>query len=131
VWRCPAAGLDNLDWQRNLKNDAEWMDKTDPDYGKPTPQAERAQEILELYKWWTIGRPLRRDPHDASGWTAYCARRRSKDGSDLWDLEDRTEEERAESGRILDELQRLEQQYEEEDESMLIRLIKVRGALWT
>jgi hypothetical protein len=131
VWRSRAAGLANLEWQRNLKNDAEWMDKTDPDYGKPTPQAERAQEILELYKWWTVGRPLRRDPADASGWTEFCARRRREDGSHLWDLEDRSEEERAESGRILDELHRLEQQYEQEDTDMMIRLIKVRYALWT
>lgn len=131
AWRSAKAGLDNLEWQRNLKNDSEWVDKDDPDYGKPTPQAERAQEVLELYKWWTVGRVLRQDPHDASGWTAWCARRRQEDGSPFWDLEERTEEDQAESMRILNECQRLEQQFEQEDEDMMIRLIKVRQALWT
>ena len=129
VWRCAEAGVANLNWQRGLRNDAEWVDKDDPDYGKPTPQAERAQEILELYKWWTLGRVLRVDPYDASGWTAFCERRR-KDGT-FFDLEDRNEEERAESGRILDKCHELEEKYEAEDEAMMIRLIKVRNALWT
>jgi hypothetical protein len=129
VWRCAEAGVANLNWQRGLRNDAEWVDKDDPDYGKPTPQAERAQEILELYKWWTLGRVLRVDPMEASGWTAFCERRR-KDGT-FFDLEDRDEEERAESGRILDKCHELEEKYEAEDEAMMIRLIKVRNALWT
>jgi hypothetical protein len=129
VWRSQAAGLANLEWQRGLRFDDQWMDKTDPDYGKPTPQAERAQEVLELYKWWTMGRVLRLDPMEASGWSAWCARRR---GDDLFlSLEDRTEEEAAESKRILDIMSAMEEKYEAEDEAMMIRLIKVRGALWT
>jgi hypothetical protein len=129
VWRCPAAGLANLDWQRGLRFDDQWMDKTDPDYGKPTPQAERAQEVLELYKWWTIGRVLRADPYEASGWNAWCASRREDDL--FLSLEDRTEEEAAESKRILDIMTAMEEKYEAEDEAMMIRLIRVRGALWT
>ena len=130
TWRCAQAGLDNLEWQRSLRHDEEWVGADDPLYNKPTEQALRAQEILELYKWWTLGRVLRVDPHDASGWTAYCDRRRAPNG-DYWDLEDRNEADREESRRILAECQRLEEKYEQEDEDMMIRLIKIRRALWT
>jgi hypothetical protein len=128
TWRCRQAGLDNLEWQRNLRHDEDWIGADDPLYGKLTPQAEKAQEILELYMWWTLGRVLRVDPHDASGWTAYCERRR-KDGTDFF--EDRDEADREESRRILDECRRLEEKYEQEDEDMMIRLIKIRQGLWT
>lgn len=131
VWRSQAAGLANLEWQRNLRHDEEWIGADDPLYGKLTPQAEKANEILALYMWWTVERPVRPDPHDASGWTAWCDRRRQEDGSPFWDLEDRNEEEREQSRRILDECHRLEQQQEQEDTDMMIRLIKIRQGLWT
>jgi hypothetical protein len=131
VWRSQAAGLANLEWQRNLRHDEEWIGADDPLYGKLTPQAEKANEILALYMWWTVERPKRPDPHDASGWTAWCDRRRDADGNHIWDLEDRNEEERVESLRILDECHRLEEQFEQEDEDMMIRLIKIRRGLWT
>jgi hypothetical protein len=132
TWRCVQAGLDSLEWQRNLKYDEVWIEKDDPRYGKPTPQAEKANEILALYMWWTVERPLRPDPYVASGWDALCAERRAKRGSDsLWDLEDRTPEESERDRICIDECHRLEQQYEQEDEDMMIRLIKIRQGLWT
>ncbi len=129
LWRCPQAGLDNLKWQSELVWKEEEVDDKSL-IGKPTPQAERALEILALYKWWTEIYRNRPDPHDASGWSAYCDMRRLR-GDHLLDLEDRGPEESKMSSDALDKLRKIEEQYETEDENMMIRLIKIRGSLWT
>jgi hypothetical protein len=129
LWRCPQAGLDNLKWQSELVWKEEEVDDKSL-IGKPTPQAERALEILALYKWWTEIYRNRPDPHDASGWSAYCDMRRLR-GDHLLDLEDRGPEESKMSSDALDKLRKIEEQYETEDEDMMIRLIKIRGSLWT
>lgn len=129
TWRCPQAGLDNLDWEASLKFDDEWMDRADPKFGKPTPQALGAIEIKALYIWWTVDRPKRPDPYEASGWSALCAKRREGDKS--WFPEDKTPKDRAESRKSLNKLQKIEAAYEKEDEQMMIRLIKIRNSLWT
>lgn len=120
TWRCPEAGVDNLAWQAALKDDD----------GKPTPQALDAKEIAALYTWWTFDYPARPDAFDASGWTAYCDNRRG-DGESLFDHEDETEAQRDETRKALNDLQNLEEKYDQEDEDMLIRLIKIRRSLWT
>jgi len=129
IWRCPQAGLDHLDWAMTLTNE-EWLDKDKKHLAVLTPQAWDAREIKELYTWWTEIYPKRPDPHDAGGWTAYCAMKRER-GDHLLDLEDRTPEE-AEAVKVaLDKTHKIEQAYEAEDEAMMIRLIKVRRGLWT
>jgi hypothetical protein len=127
TWRCPQAGLDNLEWQMTLQQD--WRSEDDPERELPSPQAETAREILALYKWWTEVYPNRPDPHEASGWSELCDRRRQQ--GDLFDFEDRTPEEHQEANRILDLTRSIEEQQEQEDEEMMIRLIRVRKALWT
>ena len=127
VWRCPQAGLDNLEWQMTLQQD--WRSDDDPERELPSPQAETAREILALYKWWTEEYPNRPDPHDASGWSELCDRRRETGG--LFDSEDRTPEEQQEVNHILDLTRSIEEQQEQEDEEMMIRLIRIRKALWT
>lgn len=131
TWRCPQAGLDNLEWQRKLVYDDDWMDPEDSYYGKPTPQAKKAQEILDLYTWWTVTRPARPDPYEASGWTAHCEAMREKygDGIGNWGKEDKKE--RAQSTKAHKLLDKMEADFEKEDEEMMIRLIKVRHGLWT
>jgi hypothetical protein len=131
TWRCAEAGVDHLKWAAGLKLDHHMgMDPGDAEYGQPTPQALAAREILELYMWWTVERPARPDPYDASGWSAYCERRR-EGNRDFFEFEDRTAEE-AEQGRTSSErLQAIEAAYEREDTDMLIRLIRVRDHLWT
>ena len=127
-WRCKQSGLDNLAWQAALTyNLEEWGAESDL-IGKPTPQAVAASEILALYKWWTEIRPARVDPHDESGWSAICAKRRQSDDI-IWD--DRTEEDRKESSIALEKCRQIEDRYENEDEDMLIRLIRIRKSLWT
>jgi hypothetical protein len=131
TWRCPDAGIEHLIWASGLKVDEHMgVDKGQKGYGEPTHQAKSAQEILELYRWWKVERPKRVDPHDASGWTEICARRREKNPDEIFP-EDETKQEQAATRKSLKIAQKLEEQYEQEDEAMMIRLIKIRQALWT
>lgn len=129
IWRCAQAGIDNLEWQASLVQDKDWgLEETDPKFGKPTPQAQNALEILELYRWWTVTYRNRPDPYEVSGWTEYCDRQRVANLDD-WIFSDR--EDKEDTSAMLDEMHRLEAEYEAEDEAMMIRLIRVRNALWT
>jgi len=136
-WRCKQAGLDNLEWQRNLRWTAEEVAEGSESLGQLTPQAVKAQEILDLYTWWTETRPARLDPYEASGWTAYCESKRLKAEADgkkysFWSgINDKTSSEKKASAKALKLLHKIEAQYEKEDEDMMIRLIKVRRGLWT
>lgn len=132
VWRCPQAGLDNLEWQRNLRWNEEEV--SDPEkVGKPTPQAISAQEVLDLYIWWTQVYRNRPDPHDAGGWSEYCNRMREEQGDGMrWiGIESKNPETKALGEQALIKSREIEEAYEREDEEMMIRLIKVRHALWT
>lgn len=133
TWRCKQAGLDHLDWAMALTAGDDWgLKPGDANYGKPTDQAIRAKEIKELYTWWTEVYPHRPDPYEVSGWSALCERRRQENnGSILSMSNDRTPQERKESSRILKVISKIEAQYEREDTEMMVRLIKVRNALWT
>lgn len=135
TWRCPEAGMDNLNWQAQLRYDDEFTDKDAPHYGKFTPQAEKAQEIISLYTWWTQTYRNRPEPMDISGWSAYCDARREEDkanGEDeLFWRAPKNEAEAAASKKAIDKLHEIEAAYEKEDEDMMIRLIKVRHGLWT
>ena len=136
-WRCAQAGLDNLEWQRNLRWQENEVGKDSKSLGKLTPQAVNAQEIFELYTWWTVTRPARVDPYEASGWSALCEERRQrriaegKRDSFMAIMNDKTAAEKKVSNKALKALHKLEAQYEKEDEDMMIRLIKVRRGLWT
>jgi hypothetical protein len=112
------------------------VEKDHKDFGKPTGQAERAREIKELYLWWTTVYPNRKDPMDLSGWSDLCEQRRIKAEAEgkggLWaSLNDQNPNERKESTRILKLCQKIEKQQNDEDEAMMIRLIKARDSLWT
>ena len=131
TWRCPQAGLDNLEWQRNLVWKEDEVGADSPNLGKPTPQAVKAQEILDLYKWWTETYRNRPDPHDASGWTEYCEASRLANGGKLSWSGDKNPELKKMSEVALKKLHKIEKQYEKEDEQMMIRLIKIRQGLWT
>jgi len=134
TWRCPQAGLDNLEWQRNLRwKEDEGFEPGDPKIGQLTPQAKNAQEILDLYTWWTTTYRNRPDPYEASGWTAYCNASREEHGGSLWaSLKETNNKDLKKQGdRAHKLLRKIEADYEKEDEQMMIRLIKVRHALWT
>jgi hypothetical protein len=86
LWRCRQAGIDNLTWQMTLTMDKEYPDQEIPadKIGVPTPQAVRARELYDLYIWWTETRPKRVDPHEASGWSDYCERKRELNDENLF-----------------------------------------------
>ena len=129
-WRCRQAGLDHLDWAMTLTN-SDWVDKSDPDYGKPTSQALAAKEIKELYTWWTVTYRNRPDPYVVSGWSVYCDNLRKQHG-DNWigmgPIDTSTKKSRDEAMALLDSI---EKEYDKEDTEMMIRLIKARDSLWT
>ena len=132
TWRCPEAGVDHLDWASELRMSEDWGVRSgDKGFGELTGQAKNAREIKELYLWWKEVYPNRRDPYDASGWTAYCEASRIANGGKLYFGTDKSPELKKQSDKAHKLLQKLEADYEKEDEQMLIRLIKVRNALWT
>lgn len=123
-FRCKQAGIDYLDWECTLSSPLL------PEHERCESQAVTAYEILELYKWWTEIRPNRPDHMDASGWSNWC-RYRDEKGYRLFDDSQYTEEEKIEERRILDLTRKIEEEQHQEDEEMLVRLIKIRRSLWT
>ena len=130
VWRCPQAGLDHLDWAMTLTNE-EWLEEGKKGEAVPTGQALAAKEMKELYTWWTVTYRARPDAYDASGWTDYCEASRIANGGKLSFSADKTPEMKKQSDKAHKLLQKIEAQYEKEDEAMMIRLIKIRQSLWT
>jgi len=133
TWRSREAGLDALRWAAALVYDeSHGITPTDPNYGKPTPQANNAVECINLYLWWTELRPTRLDPHDVSGWTDYCVQKNSDTDDHFFGIFENNDANSQRNRRdMLDIVHKLEQRYEQEDEDMMIRLIKLRGYLWT
>jgi hypothetical protein len=131
TWRCPQAGLDNLEWQRQLRWKEDEVGPDSKNLGELTPQAVKAQEILDLYTWWTTTYRNRPEPMEASGWTAYCEAARLANGGKLSFSSDKTPELAKMSKVAMKKMHKMEADYEKEDEAMMIRLIKVRHGLWT
>jgi len=132
-WRCPQAGLDNLEWQRKLTWSADEVGSDNPSVGKLTPQAEKAEEVLALYTWWTQTYRNRPEPMEASGWSAYCDACRDASGGSLWASMSEAKDPalKKQGDKALKLLHKMEAAYEKEDEEMMIRLIKIRHSLWT
>jgi hypothetical protein len=131
TWRSAEAGLAYLDWAAGLTICEDWgVEPGSDNYGKPTHQALAAQEIKALYTWWKEVYPARPDVYDASGWTAYCEGRRAA-GYDFFDMEDKTQAEREQCSTALEQTREIEKAYDDEDEAMMVRLIKIRDNLWT
>lgn len=131
AWRSKQAGLDNLEWQKNLRWTEDEVGENSPNLGKLTYQAINAQEILDLYTWWTVVYRNRPDPHDISGWSQYCDMKRSETEEDILFSEPSSPEMVELRDRALQNLNDIEKRYKDEEEEMMIRLIKVRDALWT
>ena len=136
TWRSAEAGMAYLGWASELR-----VDENDP-ASEYTQQAISAQEIISLYHWWIDIRPLRSDPMDASGWSAWCEERRliqqarakaaGEEHDDLdWLSGNETATERAKTTSILEISNQIEADHEAEDEEMMIRLIRIRSSLWT
>jgi hypothetical protein len=99
-----------------LTMDTDWgVEATDPNYGKPTGQAERAKEIKELYTWWTVTYPNRPDPHEASGWSEYCDRLREERGDHWFGMQSKTPETEDMGKRALKLCTEIEEAYDKEN----------------
>jgi len=128
TWRCPEAGLEYLRWAMTLTN-KEFIEEGEKE--EPTYQAKAAKEIIELYTWWTVTYRNRPDPYEASGWTAACEAQRQANGGKLSFSTPKDPVLKKQSDKAHKMLQKIEADYEKEDEAMMIRLIKIRGSLWT
>jgi len=131
TWRSPAAGLANLEWARNLRFTEDEVGKDSKLIGQQTTQARNAEEILALYKWWTEVYRNRPDPYEASGWTEYCEASRAANGGSLSWSHAKDPKLKKQGARAHKLLCKIEQDYEKENEQMLIRLVKIRNSLWT
>jgi hypothetical protein len=129
TWRCPEAGMEYLKWASTLTN-KEFLQEGEKE--EPTYQANSAKEIIELYTWWTVTYRNRPDPYDASGWTDHCEAMRVKyPGSFMASLNSKDPADKKASDKAHKLVRKIEAQYEKEDEQMMIRLVKIRGSLWT
>ena len=130
TWRCPEAGMEYLRWAETLTNE-EFLEEGEKHKAEPTYQAKAAKEIIQLYTWWTVTYRNRPDPYEASGWTAACEASRIANGGRLSFSGDKDPVLKKASDKAHKLLQKIEADYEKEDEEMMIRLIKIRGSLWT
>ena len=128
TWRNPEAGMEYLTWASTLTN-KEFIEEGEKE--EPTYQANSAKEIIELYTWWTVTYRNRPDPYEASGWTAACEASRIANGGRLSFSSDKDPVLKKASDKAHKLLQKIEADYEKEDEAMMIRLIKIRNSLWT
>lgn len=114
--RCPEAGIAHLEWAKSLKFDeSHGVGKEDEKYGKPTPQAISAVEILELYEWWS-NRDSRPDPGEVSGWREMA-------------MDPEADERKRRS--LFEKMDSIENKYKKEDEKMMVRLVRISDDLWT
>lgn len=119
--RCPELGLEYLNWEMTLD------DPSLDEYNRSDSQAQVAREIRAIYDWWTVTRPARPDPYEVSEWSALCDEKRN---GGVGFMEKGTPEFERRKTKSLKILRKIEEQYEQEDEEMLIRLIKIRKNLW-
>lgn len=115
-------GLDTLEWEKSLVYDKEWgYDEGHEKYGQLTDQALGANEQERLYKWWKEVYPNRPDAYDVSGLSALYKQYGFNKPDDV-----------VEEWKACHELcSKIEQEYEQEDEEMLIALMKIRQTLWS
>jgi hypothetical protein len=130
-YRSRELGLKYLDWELAIPEEGL--------NGCPG-QAAAAKELKELYLWWKDTYSNRKDPIDVTGLGDFYDKHRGKlfkfkpseshpgyfeSHSDL------TEEEEREHKELADKTWKVEEAYAQEEEDMLIRLIKVRRNMWT
>jgi len=116
--------LETLEWEIGLVYDESYGVKPeDENYGKPTPQALAAMEQKRIYRWWLDNKD--RNFYKESGWSDAVDKR----GDDLFG--DTTEENKALEKEALDKLNALEAEYDKQEETNLIALIRIRNSLWS
>lgn len=116
--------LEELGWEKKLVYDKEWGYPEDhEDYGKPTAQALAAMEQGAIYKWWKENKD--RDFFKESGLSAIYDKHR---GDSIFSRATTKDPDYKACSALQTEL---ESKFKQEEEEMLIRLIKIRDSLWT
>ena len=92
--------------------------------------AAAKKEMLTIYDWWTKGRAEELKKEDELLEAAYPnpMEFESIPGSSMFKLKD---DETPELRKLRDQCHIMEEELEKKDEEMMIRLIKVRGYMWT
>ena len=117
-WRTAKAGVAYLEMYASMSPNEE---------GFSEQQINGAKETLALYRWWVEIRPCRQDPMEASGLGAIFDATLAAGIDFMSERFERSPEYWACSERN----SKIENQYEDEDTEMLIRLVKHRGECWT
>ena len=118
-----AAGVAHLMWEMGLEEQEEFGNNQ---------QAKNAREIYDLYNWWIDERPLRVDPMETTEYNAYWKLRTELYGIGCVGCSDKdTPELKKLQTKAYKLSEKLDKQYAKEDEKNLIRLMKIRDALWT
>jgi hypothetical protein len=127
VLRNAQCAIDHLKWEMAL---------FEPDEGQSDPasphQAMMAYEKMTLYVWWTKLRPARVDSWVESGLVEFWDEM-DKKYSDSWIMSKNklTAEENATYNRLSAAQSAADEAQLNEDNEMLVRLVKIRDALWT
>jgi hypothetical protein len=117
----PDMGVAHLEWAATLDDPAL------PPADQSPQQAKSAREILALYRWWIITRPSRKEivapPYSNQGLDDIMA---------CFDPSfDRTAEDFVAHQDSMEDARVQSDQWDLEDDEMLIRLMKIRKELWT
>jgi hypothetical protein len=119
-FRSPEYGIKHLEWASTLD------DPSLPPHERCDHQAVSSREIKELYKWWVNKRPARKDleylEYNDQGFGFLAS---------LDDDFDRDAEDFKKSRASMEQQSKLDEEWANEDDEMLIRLMKVRHHLWT
>lgn len=118
-FRRPDLGVKHLEWAATLDDPAL------PPHERSEAQAVSAREVLALYNWWINVRPNRE--------VLKFSIPKSKDGEDdiFGEGIDRKSKEYKEYRKSITRQNKIDKDWEKEDEKMLIRLVKIRQSLWT
>ena len=120
-FRRPDLGIKHFEWAATLD------DPKLPPHEQSPGQANAAREILDLYDWWVNRRPARKEvdypPYNNQGLGDMLA---------CFDDDfDRTAPDYVEHEKAVSKSVDQEREWDQEDEDMLIRLMKIRDHLWT
>lgn len=125
------AALKSFAWQKDLvyTEDEIFRDEYKHLIGQPTPQALNATELEKIYLWWVDIFHNRKDPYEVFKDEYFS--NLVKEKNTMKAFCERPPEEQEKYNEISKKRDELEKQYADEDEEMLLRLIKIRKSLWT
>ena len=120
--------MKHLDWEIALCKD---MDLKHSPPCTERSQSHTAKETKELFFWWVNERPDRVDPYENMWYQKYHEMRKERGFDEFSMRNDNTPEEEEVYKKAMDLATVLEEKYRDEDEEMMIRLVKISPGMWT